>query len=82
MTKMVPTFAQGAAGEPVAVIGSSGYVEIAVNKGNAAKSLATARGVEVTVEWADSCALRRLVSETLGLLLPVAMLSVRRGSSG
>ncbi len=50
VTKMVPTFAQGGAGEPVAVIGSSGYVEIAVNKGSAAKALGATRGVEVTVE--------------------------------
>ena len=50
ITKIVPTFAQGAAGEAVGVIGSSGYLEIVVNKGNAAKSLAAARGMEVTVE--------------------------------
>lgn len=50
ITKVVPTFAQGAAGEPVGVIGSSGYLEISVNKGNAAKTLGGARGAEVTVE--------------------------------
>ena len=32
------TFAQGAAGEAVGLIGSSGYLEISVNKGNAARS--------------------------------------------
>jgi S-adenosyl-L-methionine hydrolase (adenosine-forming) len=50
VTKMVPTFASGAAGEAVALIGSSGYIEIAVNKGNAGKLLGASRGMEVTVE--------------------------------
>jgi S-adenosylmethionine hydrolase len=50
ITKIVPTFAQGAAGEAVGVIGSSGYLEIVVNKGNASKSLAATRGMEVKVE--------------------------------
>jgi len=48
--KMVQTFAQGAAGEVVGLIGSSGYVEISVNKGSAAKALGVARGADVTVE--------------------------------
>ena len=50
VTKVVPTFAQGGAGEPVGVIGSSGYLEISVNKGSAARTLGAARGGEVTVE--------------------------------
>jgi S-adenosyl-L-methionine hydrolase (adenosine-forming) len=50
VTKMVPTFASGAAGEAVAFVGSSGYIEIAVNKGNAARTLAATRGVEVVAE--------------------------------
>jgi S-adenosylmethionine hydrolase len=45
-----PTFAQGATGEAIAVIGSSGYLEIAMNKANAARALGVARGAEVTVE--------------------------------
>lgn len=48
--KVVPTFAHGASGEPIAVIGSSGFLEIAVNKGSAARALGAARGAEVTVE--------------------------------
>jgi S-adenosylmethionine hydrolase len=47
VTRMVATFASGNAGEPVAYIGSSGYVEIAVNKGNAAKTLGIGRGTPV-----------------------------------
>jgi len=52
VTKIVPTFAGGAAGEAVAIVGSSGYLEIAVNRGNAARALGAARGAEVTVEVA------------------------------
>ncbi len=47
VTRLVPTFASGNAGEPVAYIGSSGYVEIAVNKGNASKALGIGRGIPV-----------------------------------
>ena len=50
ITKIVPTFAEGANGEPVGVIGSSGYLEICVNKTSAARALGLARGAEVTVE--------------------------------
>jgi S-adenosyl-L-methionine hydrolase (adenosine-forming) len=48
--KLVQTFAQGAQGEVFGLIGSSGYLEISVNKGSAAKALAVGRGAEVTVE--------------------------------
>ena len=49
ITRMVPTFASGNAGEPVAFVGSSGYVEIAVNKGNASKTLGLGRGTPVVL---------------------------------
>ena len=52
INKMVETFAEGPAGEPIALVGSSGFVEISVNKGNAAKMLGIHRGSEVTVETA------------------------------
>ena len=48
--KIVQTFAQGAPGEAFGLIGSSGYLEISVNKGSAAKALGAPRGAEVTVE--------------------------------
>src|SRR5579872_5078177 len=48
--KLAQTFAQGAAGEPVAIIGSSGFVEIAVNKGQAARVLGVNRGADVMLE--------------------------------
>jgi len=45
--KLVDTFAHGAAGEPIAYVGSSGYIEIGVNKGSAARTLALGRGTPV-----------------------------------
>jgi S-adenosyl-L-methionine hydrolase (adenosine-forming) len=47
VTRMVSVFANGNSGEPIAYIGSSGFVEIAMNKGNAAKSLGVGRGTPV-----------------------------------
>jgi S-adenosyl-L-methionine hydrolase (adenosine-forming) len=47
VSRMVPTFASGNAGEPVAYLGSAGYVEIAVNKGNASRTLSIGRGTAV-----------------------------------
>ena len=47
--KLAQTFAQGAAGEPVAIVGSSGFVEIAVNKGNASRTLSIGRGTAVVL---------------------------------
>ncbi len=48
--KLAQTFANGGAGEPVAIIGSSGFLEIAVNKGQAARVLGVNRGAEVVLE--------------------------------
>jgi hypothetical protein len=45
--KMSQNYSQGAPGEVLAVIGSSGFLEISVNKGNAAKSLGMQRGSEI-----------------------------------
>lgn len=47
--KLVDTFARGAAGEPIAYVGSSGYIEIGVNKGSAARTLALGRGTPVVL---------------------------------
>jgi len=47
--KFVDTYAHGAAGEPIAYIGSSGYIEIGVNKGSAARTLALGRGTPVVL---------------------------------
>jgi S-adenosyl-L-methionine hydrolase (adenosine-forming) len=48
--KVVETFAEGPSGEPVVVIGSSGYLEICINRASAARALGIGRGTEVTVE--------------------------------
>ena len=50
VSRMVPTFASGEAGEPVAYVGSSGFVEIAVNKGSASRTLSIGRGTAVVLE--------------------------------
>ena len=50
VSRLVETFALGNAGEPIAYVGSSGYIEIAVNKGSAAKTLALGRGTPVSLE--------------------------------
>jgi len=47
ITKFVDTFGRGPAGEAVAYIGSSGYLEIAVNKGNASRVLGIGRGAAI-----------------------------------
>jgi hypothetical protein len=50
VTRFAQTYSQGDPGEPFAVIGSSGFVEISVNKASAARLLGVQRGAEVTVE--------------------------------
>jgi hypothetical protein len=50
VNKLVETFAQGAANEAVAVPGSSGFIEIAMNRGNAAAALGAARGAEILLK--------------------------------
>jgi hypothetical protein len=50
VSRMVDTFANGKAGEAIAYIGSSGFLEIGVNKGNAARTLAIGRGTAVVLK--------------------------------
>lgn len=47
VARLVETFAKGNPAEPIAYFGSTGYLEIAVNKANAAKTLAIGRGAAV-----------------------------------
>jgi S-adenosylmethionine hydrolase len=47
ISKLVPTFANGNAGEAIAYVGSSGNLEIGVNKGSASKTLGVGRGAPV-----------------------------------
>jgi S-adenosylmethionine hydrolase len=50
--KLERTFATGTPGEPIAVFGSAGFLEIAVNRGSAARTLGANRGTEVTLDLA------------------------------
>ncbi len=47
VTRLVDTFARGNNGEPIAYVGSSGYLEIGMNKANAARTLSLGRGAPV-----------------------------------
>jgi len=49
VTRMVETFAQGDTGQPVAYFGSSGYLEIGVNKSSASRTLGLGRGTLVVL---------------------------------
>ena len=56
VSRLVSTFAQGNSGEPIAYVGSSGYLEIAVNKGNAARTLGIGRGTPVVLQGNEASA--------------------------
>ena len=49
VARLVDTFAKGNPGEVFAYIGSNGFVEFGVNRGNACKALAVGRGVPVVL---------------------------------
>lgn len=49
VTRLVDTFAKGNPGETFAYVGSNGFIEFGVNRGNAAKSLGASRGVSVVL---------------------------------
>ena len=51
---LVRTYADVAEGEPCALVGSTGRLEVAVHKGNAARQLGASRGAPVTVRKAFS----------------------------
>jgi hypothetical protein len=52
--RMVETFAEGREGEAVVLVGSSGYLEIVVNGGNAAEMLGAGTKTEVIVGLGES----------------------------
>ena len=49
VTQLNTAYSDGAKGELFAILGSSGYIEIAANKGSASQTLGVGRGVEVGV---------------------------------
>jgi hypothetical protein len=50
INKLSQSYAEGAQGELFAILGSSGLIEISVNRGSASRTLGVQRGAEVTVE--------------------------------
>ena len=48
--KLAQSYTQGAQGEVFAIVGSSGYLEISMNRGSAARTVGAQRGAEVTLE--------------------------------
>ncbi len=48
--KLLQNYSQGAPGEAFAILGSSGWIEIGMNRGNAARTLGIQRGAEVVVQ--------------------------------
>jgi S-adenosyl-L-methionine hydrolase (adenosine-forming) len=48
--RLAQNFAEGAPGEPIAILGSSGFLEISVNRGHAARLLGLSRGAEITLD--------------------------------
>jgi hypothetical protein len=51
ITKLAQTYSQGTPGEIFALVGSSGFVEISVNRGSAARALGVQRGAEVSLTF-------------------------------
>ena len=48
--QLAQAYAQGTPGEPFAIVGSSGFLEISLHKDNAARALGVGRGAEVILE--------------------------------
>ncbi len=53
VSRLVGTYAEAPPGEPVALVGSAGYLEIAVNRGSAAALTGVKRGDEVRLSCPD-----------------------------
>lgn len=47
ITRMSRSYSEGAPGEPFAIVGSMGFLEVAVNRGSAAQTLSAQKGTEV-----------------------------------
>lgn len=52
ITRYINTFGEAPAGEPCLMLGSSGYLEICVNRGSAAQVTGAASGTAFTIEFA------------------------------
>ena len=51
VTSLLGTYAEGAAGQPFAILGSMGYLEVSANRGFAAQLVAANKGSEVTLTF-------------------------------
>jgi S-adenosylmethionine hydrolase len=49
ITAILPNYSEGAPGEVFGILGSMGYLEIAANRGSAAKIVGSGKGSEVTI---------------------------------
>lgn len=56
ITEIHPNYAEGAPGEVFGILGSTGYLEIAANRGSAAKIVGTGKGSEVTISLQGAAA--------------------------
>ncbi|MGC2622626.1 MAG: SAM-dependent chlorinase/fluorinase [Candidatus Acidiferrales bacterium] len=52
ISRFAQTFGNGGPNEPILILGSSGFFEVAVNRGSAEKTTGAARGTEVSVDFA------------------------------
>ncbi|MCL6480674.1 MAG: SAM-dependent chlorinase/fluorinase [Firmicutes bacterium] len=50
ITTLRTIYSDAPAGEPFAIVGSSGFLEISINRGSAARELGVSRGTELTIE--------------------------------
>ncbi|MGH9546950.1 MAG: SAM hydrolase/SAM-dependent halogenase family protein [Terriglobales bacterium] len=56
ITEILPAYSEGAPGEAFGILGSMGYLEIAVNRGSAAKIVGAGKGGEVTISLEGAAA--------------------------
>jgi S-adenosyl-L-methionine hydrolase (adenosine-forming) len=56
ITEIHPTYSEGAPGEVFGILGSMGYLEIAANRGSAARITGSGKGSEVTISLEGAAA--------------------------
>ncbi|MFQ5956874.1 MAG: SAM hydroxide adenosyltransferase, partial [Candidatus Brocadiales bacterium] len=54
INRLSASYQDGQLGEPVALIGSSGHLEVAINGGNASESLNCSRGEKVVITFGEN----------------------------
>ncbi len=56
ITEILPNYSEGAPGAVFGILGSMGYLEIAANRGSAAKIVGSGKGSEVTISLGEAAA--------------------------